>query len=136
MQNHSFGPLDDLGAEEVASGAVVDTAGCEGVLFIAVFDAAAGTNKMALEVGAESDGSDHAVVNDSKDRDVVAEVTMNANATVGLLQHHKPDQRYCNVVLTGAGTMVALKYGHRKIPTAQDIAKAVGASFVSPYAAS
>lgn len=131
MQNHNTGILDDCVLEEVASGGVVDLSGFEGVLFVAIFGTAAGTNKMVLEVGDASDGSDHVVVNDSKDTSVDSEITLNATATVGALQHHKPTKRYCNVVLTGAAEMVAIKYGSRKQPTVQDATKAVAASFVS-----
>lgn len=131
MQNHSTGLLDDCVFEEVDSGTVVDVAECEGVMFVAIFGTAAGTNTMTLETGDAANGSDHAEVDDSKDSTDAA-LTMNATATVGVLQHHKPTKRYCNCVLNGSASMVAIKYGHRKQPTVQDAAKAVAAGFVSP----
>lgn len=134
MLNHDYGILADIKAQERADAEVVDLMGCEGVIFVAIFGVAAGTNKLVLESGDASDGSDHVPVNDSADRTLAAEVTLNATATVGILQCHKPTKRYVRVQLTGAASMVAIRYGHRKQATTQDAAMAVAQSFISPYA--
>lgn len=133
-QNHATGLLDDVKIQEIADAEVVDLMGCEGVLFVAVFAAPAGTDKIVLEMGDQSDGSDHVAVNDSRDTSSAAEVTGDGTASVLILECHKPIKRYGRIQLTNAAEMVAIKYGHRKQATTQDAAKAIAAQFVSPHA--
>ncbi|MEL6106666.1 MAG: hypothetical protein AAFU85_11535 [Planctomycetota bacterium] len=130
MNPHANGVLDDARIETLAAGAEIDMAGSEGCLFIIRWNAPANDNKADLHVGDESDGSDQAIGADSR-TDVATELVSANSEPVTVIELHKPTKRYASIVLaSGAGTILALKYGHRSIPVAQDVAKAVAAQFI------
>ena len=122
---HGIGALQELKIIPVASDAEVDPSGFEGVLFVCVFDAAAGSNEMQGKQGPTGSLSDlDGAITD-----------MDATATVGCLQIHKPLQSAGDRVaceLTGAGSMVAILYGPRSQEVAQDAATTIAANYISP----
>lgn len=133
--NHSYGLLHDVKIVPTASATTVDLAQVEGVAFIVVWSAAAGTNKIVLEVGDTSTQGDHVAAYDMKYPANAAELTMDATATVGVLQVHKPQHRYCSITITGTTSAVlAVFYGHRKSFPAQG-ATTLTALFQSPIPA-
>jgi hypothetical protein len=127
--NHDHGLMVDTKVIPIASDAVVDTAGFEGVVFVAHFDAASGSNKLTLRDGSEAGGGDQAIVKDADGNN--AELTMDATATVGRIQNHKPVERYVSCTQVGAGTMTAVLYGTRTQATTPGTTTNE-ASFVSP----
>ena len=129
--NHDHGLVIDTRVIPVESGDAVDCANAEGVQFICVFNAADAGNKLELQTGKLADGSDQAAVKDRLDASVVAELQMDAVATVGRIECHKPEKRFVSCEVTGAGTMVAVLYGSRSQPTTPS-AECNEASFVSP----
>lgn len=122
---HGIGLLQGVKVIPVASGAVVDTANYEGVMFVQVYDAAGGTNALQGQHGDESDGSDQANASG-------ALVDMDATATTAVLQVHKPRKRYVSADATGAGTMIAILYGGRTLPVEQPAATTLATNSISP----
>lgn len=122
---HGIGLLQGVKVIPVASGAVVDTANYEGVMFVQTYDSAGASNALQGQHGDASNGSDQA---DAAD----ALVDMDATATVAVLQVHKPRKRYVSADATGDGTMVAILYGARTQPVEQPAATTIATNAISP----
>lgn len=109
---HGIGLLNGIKVIPVAAGDEVDTANFEGVIFLNEFNAAADTNTMTANHGDLANGSDQAAT--------TAVLTMDATATLGALQVHKPTKRFISCTLNGvSGNMYAILYAGRTKPAVQ-----------------
>lgn len=122
---HGIGLVQGVKVIPIASGAVVDSQGFEGVVFVQSFDAASASNELQGQQGDAANGSDQANM-------AAALVDMDATATVGVLEVHKPYKRYVSCDVTGAGSMVAILYGARKVKIDQPAATTIATATVSP----
>lgn len=117
---HGIGLLQGVKVQSIVSGNEVDTSGFEGVMFVTKFSAAHASNVVTAHHGDLANGSDQAAT--------VGTVDMDATATVGVLQVHKPRKRYVSPVATAGGagsvtSITAILYGARNsaVPQSTDI---------------
>lgn len=113
------------------NGTVIDTAGYEGICFLASLGTANAGNKLVIQQGTESDGSDMA--------DTVAEVGGKTDLVVDVFRPD-PNYRYVRAtVVRGSASTVeaawAILYHGRHIPEDSVSADLEAAGFTSPEAA-
>jgi hypothetical protein len=123
---------DEVTAGTSASnGTIIDTANAEGVIFINVFGTSAADNGVKAQQGAASNMSDAADL-------VGTQTLLDGTETVGVVQIHKPRERYVrSVAVRGTSTTVpagiAILYGLRSEAFDNDSQTDVAAeSHVSP----
>lgn len=97
------------------TGAIIDTQGSDGVVFVCIYTVGAADNLAKVQQGAAANMSD---ANDLADSEIVS-----ANdEEFQVIQVHKPAKRYLRAVLTSATSAgnycVALKYNGPTIPRA------------------
>lgn len=110
-------------ATTAVNGAVIDTAGCESVRFLAIFGDVTATSVLTLkaQTGDESDGSDAADVTGCATDPFTAGAS-DADSKILSLDAIKPTKRYVRPVVTRTTAnavvtaIVAELYGYRKTP--------------------
>lgn len=130
------------GAAIDANSAIIDTAGYEGVIFVATITGSAATGVATLKVEENSASQDAGMVALAG---AVASVTSAANNDLAdkllVIDVYRPRKRYVQAVRTSSvanitfGPVIAILYGARKLPVEPDASVSASASVSSPAAA-
>lgn len=127
------------GATIDSNGSRLDMSGYEGVLFIQPIDDSVATGVATLTVEQNTADSDSGM---AALAGAVATATCavndDLNGKVLMVDVYRPRERYVQAVRTSAtaniafGQMIAIRYGARKLPVANDATVAAAASVTSP----